>query len=392
MFIDDLDRASPDQVFEIFEAIKLYLDAPGFVFVIGYDNAVISEAVLEEKKYSHSVTGREYLEKIIQVGYRIATPDDDQAALLVDRYTGESGTGALFNEAARRLVLDRNQRNPRRIKRFLNAFVLLYALDPEWQQLGPERLVEVLLLDTHFAEFMTLFRAGSEVDPVAEFLSYRDERRKVFDGNPDADAVEAALRQLQRTLPEQYPLLVENPEFVALVESLHAAPQWIDVCYKLQRRRRTLTTAVPSAPSEPPPPGMTKGAPPSFVDDRPAPSVLWIGDQPTELGPVVEAIRRSGVEVTGALSAAEARRLLGARRYDAVIADVERESSADAGFDDLAMLRENDLYGGPVIFYTRRLTPERRERTQALGAAIVSDAGELQSLLTRPDVAPGVAK
>jgi hypothetical protein len=38
-----------------------------------------------------------------------------------------------------------------------------------------------------------------------------------------------------------------------------------------------------------------------------------------------------------------------------------------------------------VIFYTRRLTPERRERAERMGAIIVSDPAELQALLTRSE-------
>jgi hypothetical protein len=387
MFIDDLDRALPDQVFEIFEAIKLYLDAPGFVFVIGYDNAVISEAVLEEKKYSHSVTGREYLEKIIQVGYRIAPPDDDQATLLLERLTADSGTGALFNEAARRLVIDRNQRNPRRIKRFLNSFVLLYALDPEWQRLGPERLVEVLLLDTHFAEFMTLFRAGSEVDPVAEFVHYRDEREEILhDQTPNLAAVEDRLRGLQRTLPELYPVLIENMEFVSLVDSLHASPQWIDICYKLQRRIRPLTTTVPSAPSEPGVPvSLTKGdpTPPSGIplsDLR----VLMIDETDRRSDRLGGPTGPTGVSLAVAIDAAVARTTIElAARIDAVIIRVERAANPDQGFADVASIREGDLYTGPVILFTSRLTPERREQAEALDATIVSDDAELQAALAR---------
>src|SRR5215217_4464811 len=51
VFVDDLDRCSPANVFQIFEAIKLYLDAPGMVFVIGYHPAIVSRAVLDQKQY-----------------------------------------------------------------------------------------------------------------------------------------------------------------------------------------------------------------------------------------------------------------------------------------------------------------------------------------------------
>ncbi|MCB1123227.1 MAG: KAP family NTPase, partial [Verrucomicrobiae bacterium] len=62
IFIDDLDRCSPESVFSVFEAIKLYLDAKGFVFVIGVDSDIVSEAVLEHKKYSKRVTSEQYVE------------------------------------------------------------------------------------------------------------------------------------------------------------------------------------------------------------------------------------------------------------------------------------------------------------------------------------------
>jgi hypothetical protein len=373
MFIDDLDRASPEQVFEIFEAIKLYLDAPGFVFVIGYDNTVISEAVLEEKKYSRSVTGREYLEKIIQVGYRIASPDDDQAVALVERLARESGTGALFDEAARRLVIDRNQRNPRRIKRFLNSFVLLYALDPEWQAFGPERLVEVLLLDTHFADFMALFRAGSDEDPVSELLKYRDDRQRIIDDERSGvESREERLRDLQRTLPEVYPVLVENPEFVSLLDSLHGAPQWVDVCFKLQRRRRPLTTAVPSDPGAPPPEPLVKGAPPS---GPPAARVLWVVDNDALVAPP----QIEGVEMTLTPDAQGVVNWRTRGTFDAIVVET---GPGTRRFDEMAAV-ELRSFTEPVIFYTSRLTPEQRERAEALGATIAGDPAELQAVLRR---------
>jgi predicted KAP-like P-loop ATPase len=66
VLVDDLDRCSPLNVVKVFEAVKVYLDAPGLVFVFGYDEDVVSKAVLTAKGFSESVTSQEYLEKVIQ--------------------------------------------------------------------------------------------------------------------------------------------------------------------------------------------------------------------------------------------------------------------------------------------------------------------------------------
>jgi hypothetical protein len=129
VFIDDLDRCSPANVFQVFEAVKLYLDTPGFVFVIGFDSTVVSEAILEEKKYSKVITSRDYLEKIIQIQYRVPVPDDEQVQAFISRCLESSSTTELFDPAMQSLVVDRNNRNPRKIKRFVNMFVLEYGLD-----------------------------------------------------------------------------------------------------------------------------------------------------------------------------------------------------------------------------------------------------------------------
>src|SRR3954447_8975149 len=50
VFIDDLDRCPPVNVLQVFEAVKLYLDAPGLVFIVGYDPEVVTDAVLNLKQ------------------------------------------------------------------------------------------------------------------------------------------------------------------------------------------------------------------------------------------------------------------------------------------------------------------------------------------------------
>lgn len=161
VFVDDLDRCPPANVLQVFEAIKLYLDAPGLVFVIGYDRDVVSDAILDVKQYSESITSHHYLEKIVQLVFRLPSVSDQAATALLDVYLEASGTAELFDESARSLTIEQNARNPRRIKRFINAFVLEYGLDAEWKDMGPETLVRVLIIDVYFPEFGQSLRSRS---------------------------------------------------------------------------------------------------------------------------------------------------------------------------------------------------------------------------------------
>jgi predicted KAP-like P-loop ATPase len=45
VFIDDLDRCLPDKAVEVLEAIKLFLDTTGCVFVLGLDQSVITRGI-----------------------------------------------------------------------------------------------------------------------------------------------------------------------------------------------------------------------------------------------------------------------------------------------------------------------------------------------------------
>lgn len=74
VFIDELDRCNPDTILETFEAIRLFLFAPGTSFIIGADERQVMYAV--QKKYPNVQgnkldIGKEYLEKIIQYPVKI---------------------------------------------------------------------------------------------------------------------------------------------------------------------------------------------------------------------------------------------------------------------------------------------------------------------------------
>ena len=67
VFVDDLDRCLPEKAIQVLEAIKLFLDVPGCIFVLGLDREAIEDAV--QKRYKGEVKAREYLEKIIQLPF-----------------------------------------------------------------------------------------------------------------------------------------------------------------------------------------------------------------------------------------------------------------------------------------------------------------------------------
>ena len=74
VFIDELDRCTPDTVLDIFEAIRLFLYVPGTTFIIGADERLVSYAV--KTKYrdipGHDIDiSKEYLEKLVQYPVKI---------------------------------------------------------------------------------------------------------------------------------------------------------------------------------------------------------------------------------------------------------------------------------------------------------------------------------
>ena len=101
----------PENVLKVFEGLKLYLDAPGFVFVIGYDEGVITEAVASEKQYTQRATGRDYIEKIVQMIFRIPQPTDEEIGALLTHFMTDSQNQASSWKQGRPKIGHRPQRS-----------------------------------------------------------------------------------------------------------------------------------------------------------------------------------------------------------------------------------------------------------------------------------------
>ena len=74
---------------------------------------------------------------------------------------------------------ERSGRNPRRIKRLINSFVLEYHLNHAWHEIGVENLVKVIMLQNFYLSFYRILIDPRGDDPVRDFLAYQDFRSNI---------------------------------------------------------------------------------------------------------------------------------------------------------------------------------------------------------------------
>lgn len=87
ILIDDLDRCLPEHIIENLEAIKLFLNVKNTAFVIAADQNIVSGAIrrqykdmidLNEGQESSRGIGQEYMDKFIQIPYSIPKLSDQE--------------------------------------------------------------------------------------------------------------------------------------------------------------------------------------------------------------------------------------------------------------------------------------------------------------------------
>lgn len=234
VLVDDLDRCLSDTVVAALEAIKLFLSVRKMGFVIAADRRLVTLAIAT--RYAQSAQGalmaREYLEKIVQIPISVPTLGladteaylammllerhlaDDALSRLAEhcdtrRRAGEARTldalpaGLVPSDAAGELQLAgvlapvlfrRLAGNPRRLKRFLNAFWLRSAIaERRSAALQPSALAKLLVLEElepdAFSQLLAWLGDGELAVKLAELE------------DPKQNAGEPALREWALTPP-----------------------------------------------------------------------------------------------------------------------------------------------------------------------------------------------
>ncbi|MGW2520772.1 KAP family P-loop NTPase fold protein [Streptomyces sp. NPDC001617] len=376
VFVDDLDRCSEETVLAVCEAVKVYLDVPGLAFVIGCDRSALGPSGLLRDL---GPAGSAFMEKVFQTSYRLPVAGGEDVEAYVRKCAERSGIQDLLDGPLVKLIAERSDRNPRRIKRLINGFGLECALNPVWGDFEAEAVIRTLLIQHLYADFYRLLVSGNGTygDAAREFLEYRTARRVLSQwaqvdeeswkttvdsvtghglGEPDAQnrgSWETVLARLEEDLPTVFPGLVRDQNFVGLIEEWMRLPQVEELVRRLQEG------GAPVAASHEP------------VGDLAGVSILWVDDYPEQNRERVAQLLARGASVEVAFNAAHAEGMLASR--DVLISDVSRGAGQDEGFSDLADWRRYGFFEGPALFFVSRLTPAREQRARELGARITDD-------------------
>ncbi len=162
IFIDDLDRCLPEQAIGVLEAIKVFLDIQGCVFVLGVDREIIERGIrVRYKEFALAgaaagvfpVAERDYLEKIVQIPFALPPlAPNTMSAFLCSRLPSVLDTeGDVALVAA--LMTAGLQRNPRKVKRSFNIFRLHMSLDrAHGRQTAAGLIAKLTVIQTSFAD------------------------------------------------------------------------------------------------------------------------------------------------------------------------------------------------------------------------------------------------
>lgn len=131
IFIDDLDRCLPEKAVNLLESVKLFMDIPGYLFVIGVDRDVIEKGIayhyrhldhnVEKKEDSATVKSKDYLDKMIQFPLDLPPVEYGYKSGYIKSLLG--GNKPYENLAG--LIEKGVGDNPRELKRFINLLAFM---------------------------------------------------------------------------------------------------------------------------------------------------------------------------------------------------------------------------------------------------------------------------
>ncbi|HEY9247255.1 MAG TPA: pentapeptide repeat-containing protein [Candidatus Methanoperedens sp.] len=236
IFIDGLSSCIPEQAIEVLEAVKLFLDVKGCIFVIAIDRNVIHEGIRVKyrdfllKGAELQISGDEYLEKIVQFGFTLPSITDDKLKDFINYYD----PGNSFKKY-QEFIIKGTGRNPRKIKRFINSIEFerkLAEVIPEFKFIKDELkqnfdalLIEWQIIrsssDKEFAEFCKQVLKNNKL--LFDMHNYLESRMQEEPSEMLRPFLKESLQGLIEAFPEKGKLTEELIEKVIHYSSVTSA-------------------------------------------------------------------------------------------------------------------------------------------------------------------------
>ncbi|NQV32973.1 MAG: SUMF1/EgtB/PvdO family nonheme iron enzyme [Phycisphaeraceae bacterium] len=199
VFVDDLDRCLPEKAMQILEAIKLFLEVEGTVFVLGVAQEVVQRGIevwykIEPPKDGESspFSGKKYLEKIIQLPFRLPALEPERFIGFIEKNCEN------MPEFCAEIFGCGLEPNPRKAKRLINVFGLQLALGQKriGEDLKPWLLAKLNVIQERWPRLYTyLVTWPAEISTLEQACLESSYKNPSEDSEPMPEAVEKELSQ-----------------------------------------------------------------------------------------------------------------------------------------------------------------------------------------------------
>ena len=150
LFIDDVDRASGEQILDLLSELRLYVSRRRVVAVLGYSEDYVVKAL--RQVLPKEIEPREYLEKIITVKRNVPTPAIDDlevyAANIIKQLLPKLDERTYYSLGSYAACFSFG--NPRKLKRLILTFTQVISPIENYEKISYEHLESMLFTTTVF--------------------------------------------------------------------------------------------------------------------------------------------------------------------------------------------------------------------------------------------------
>jgi len=262
VFVDDLDRCLPEKALEILEAIKLFLNVPRTIFVLGMDREIVRRGIEShygiflrpkdgEQGGELPINGDVYLQKLIQLPFNLPPLDSGGRKKFIQKLEEQMSTDSSLDEITRQVFVKGLLPNPRQVKRALNIYNLLrvIALEQEAQALIPVEsiawplLAKTVLIQSQWPELYTLWR---QYPTLVQTLEEKYRQQPLTEREMILGQIEKAAEEADKELPEKG----EAPETRQKESTPRPTAGGILRPFLIERQKYALLVSLMTSPDE----------------------------------------------------------------------------------------------------------------------------------------------